>query len=220
MSESITTTLGADLATRITEAHGEAVTDAVRSHVEAGLTEKQAVAVALRDHGATNADVGEAFGPLFGSVTKPGGAGNVVTAGLRALGREGEITGGGGGGTKKVVVRDSKQLLRDEIDRAKSALDSVTKPVTEAEARLAEIDKDPDAVVAARVAEIDDAVKTLNAEKKVLGTDDGKTAFVDAARTSATTRRDAAKTASDENAARMTEAVASLEATLAVIEAM
>ena len=220
-STTTTPTMGADLKARITEHHGEAVAESTATNIGLGATEKQAFAVAMRDHGATNEAVGEAFGAVFGAVTKPGGAGNVVTAGLRAIGREGEITGaGGGGGTRKVVVRDSRQLLRDEIDRARAALDNVTKPVVEAETKLAEIDADPTSVVNARVAEIDAAVKTLHAEKKTLATDDGAKAYVDHAREVLTTKRDAAKTASDENAERMREAVASLEATLTVIESM
>lgn len=216
-----TTTIGTDLRSRIVEHHGEDVAVAVESHIAAGATDKQSVAVALRDHGVTNEGVGEAFGPLFGSVTKPGGAGNVVTAGLRALGREGEIsTGAGGGGSRKVQVRDSRQLLRDEIDRAKAALENVTKPVTDAEAVLSAIEADPSSVVEGRITEIGEAVKALNAEAKTLKTDEGASAFIDHARTTATTKRDAAKTASDENAARMREGVASLEATLTVIESM
>ena len=212
-------TLGADVRTKIAEAHGEAVASATEANVASGATEKQAYAVAMRDHGKTNEEVGLGMEPVWGSATKPGGAGNVVTAGLRALGREAEIASAGAP-TKQVLVRDGLSLMRDELDRMKAALDNVTKPVTEAEAAITAMDADPASVVTARTEAIAEAIKTLRAEAKTLDTEEGAKAYTEATRTALVTKRDAAKTASDENAATLRAGVAEMTDELEVLEAM
>lgn len=194
--------------------------EVVLALIERGATEKAAVAVALRDIGKSNAEVGEAFGPIFGAVTKPGGAGNMVTAGLRAIGRDGEIVGKSGTGTRRTTVRDASSLIRDELDRARAALETVTGPVVALDAELTTLNADPSSVVDARIAEIVETMKVLAAEKKILGTTDGASAFVAERVTTLTTKRDAAKTASTENAERMSAEVSKLEATLTMVEAM
>lgn len=60
-------------------------------------TEKRAVAVALRDVGLSNAEIGEAFGAIYGRSITDGSAGNLVVGGLRDLGRGGEVEASRGG---------------------------------------------------------------------------------------------------------------------------
>lgn len=194
----------------------------VLGHIADGATEKQAWAVALRDAGKSNQEVGDAFGDLFGAPTKSGGAGNLVTAGLRAIGRGGEVESKAGGVIKKTVVRDASALIRDELDRARAALDTVTKPATDAEKALADLEADPDGAAAAQVDAIGGRVKALQteiaalkAEATALKADPAP--FVDAERARLQGAVDAARTAAGENEQRMRDAIAALEGTLETI---
>ena len=178
----------------------------VLGHIADGATEKQAWAVALHDAGKSNQEVGDAFGDLFGAPTKSGGAGDLVTAGLRAIGRGGEVESKAGGVIKKTVVRDASALIRDELDRARAALDTVTKPATDAEKALADLEADPDGAAAAQVDAIGGRVKALQteiaalkAEATALKADPAP--FVDAERARLQGAVDAARTAAGENRA-------------------
>lgn len=104
-------------------------------------TSTRALAVALRDAGRTNAQVGALMG------TTPGSAGNNITNGLRDLGRESEITstgnGGGGSSSRSSVSASPVEVARQSLERAREAKanlgDAVRKADTERKALTADI---------------------------------------------------------------------------------
>jgi hypothetical protein len=87
-----------------------------------GTTSTRALAVALRDAGRTNAEIGALMGTTSGS------AGNNVVNGLRDLGRGSEVEAGSGGGNglSKAVSDDPATVARDRLERAREALANVT----------------------------------------------------------------------------------------------
>jgi hypothetical protein len=212
----MSTTTASPLTFNASDDHPAITPESVSAMIENGTTEKRAVAVILRDAGYTNQQVGDAFGGLFGVKTKSGGAGNLVTGGLRDLGRDGEIEiTNGGGARRSAAVRDPQQVLRDELDRARAALDNVTRPAIEAQAALDAVEADPESIVAAHVAEIGERIKALQAEQKALKAD--PSAYLASERTRRQGRVDSARNAAGENEQRLRDAIAALESTLETI---
>lgn len=87
----------------------------------------RALAVALRDAGKTNAEIGTLMGTTAGS------AGNNVVNGLRDLGRDGEVTTNGTntGGTK-TAVQSPADAARDALERAREQAARVDEAVNKA----------------------------------------------------------------------------------------
>lgn len=142
-----------------------------------GITEKQAVAVALRDAGMSNADGGALVG------VKSGGFGNLVVNGLRALGREAEITAtstGGGGSVSAPKIRGLKALIEAELARVAVAREALAKKVSEAQADVVAWSPagDAEARVKAERDRIEALIVSLRDEQNAL-TDD-PSAFIDA----------------------------------------
>lgn len=200
--------------------HPSVTADAIKAHVDAGTTEKRAVALILRDAGYTNQAGGDAFDDLFGQAVKSGGFGNLVTGAMRDVGRGGEIesTGGGGGGHKKARELDPVQMLRDELDRERVALENVTKPVTEARAVIDRLGSEPDVFVTERLAEIETTIEALRAETKALKADPKP--YIDSITEKANARVDSAVTAAGEREKVHTANIARLEAVVTALDSV
>lgn len=90
-------------------------------------TERRQRAVELHDEGKTNAEVGEAMGVTAGA------AGNLVTQGLRDLGRGDEVQGGNGGGGRRTTKPPSALDAIDEaIARVESSVERASNKVQSA----------------------------------------------------------------------------------------
>lgn len=122
----------------------------------AEVTERQAEAVALRDQGRTNKEIGEAMGITAGA------AGNLVTQGLRAGGREAEIGGNGGGGGRTTKPPSALDAIDEAIARVEGSVERASNKVASAEAAVAETNADEwaDTFVAAEVERRNTAVST------------------------------------------------------------
>lgn len=181
----------------IAEQYPYVTADAIAAHVAAGTTEKRAAALILRDHGVSNAEGGEAFGVLFGTPVKSGGFGNLVTGALRDVGRGGEIDSTTGG-TRAPKARelDPVQMLRDELDRERVALATVTKPVDDANTALTAVADDPDKVVAVEIERMEKVIAETRATVAAIKKDAAP--FLASHRERLTARRDAAVTAAGE----------------------
>ena len=104
-------------------------------------TDRQAEAVALRDAGKSNKEIGEAMG------ITPGAAGNLVVNGLRAMGRESEVGGNGGGGGRTAKPPSALDAIDEAIARVESSVERASNRVTSAQERLDEFNADTDAWV-------------------------------------------------------------------------
>ena len=187
--------------------------EAVEALVESGASEKGAWALAAHDAGVKTADIQTMFGHA-----NPRISGNLVNAAKRAVGRESEIAAPSSG-TKATTFVDPVQLITDQLDRARTALDNVERPVTEAREALSKLDSD-DGVsefVNGRLASIDERIAALREEKKALTTDPADA--VKAERERLTGKVESAEKAAAENADTYREAIAKNEATLAVLTA-
>lgn len=114
-------TITFDVATRIATL-GDGSTIEVPEPVVTGTsTHLRAVAVALRDAGRTNAEIGALMG------TTAGTAGNKVVDGLRDLGRPVESNGNGNGGGQRGprVTSDVGAEIVSKLERAREALANV-----------------------------------------------------------------------------------------------
>jgi hypothetical protein len=188
------------------------IDEAVSALVDAGASERQAWALAASDTGLKTTDIQAWFGHANPRIT-----GNLIVAGKRAVGREGEVQASASGRGSRTPVRDPKQLISDELDRARAALDAATRPVADAQAALDALSTDDGvkAFTAARITDLGERVKALQAEIKALKDDPAPA--VEAERERLTNRLTAAQKAADENAERLRGAVEELEGTLALL---
>jgi hypothetical protein len=141
---------------------------------EGEITRVQAAAVAVYDAGITGAEAPEALTEALGDGKHrtTGTYGNLKVAGLRALGRDAEITsnGGGGGKVKEGVRVSDAEKLRAEAEAVEAEAVAEIKPPTfkawreaEAERLAAAVEKAREAVKA--FASTDDAdLKDRHAE--------------------------------------------------------
>lgn len=130
-----------------------------------GATEKTAYAVAWRDGGfGTNEEGGLSMKDVFGAPVKSGGFGNLVTAGLRKLGREADVASSGTGGTRAPRVGPIMSFA-DHVKAYKSTMDAKAAALEAAYTRAVEAVEafDADAVVNVEIERLTTERDTLTA---------------------------------------------------------
>ena len=95
-------------------------------------TPRQAEAVALRDAGKSNKEIGEALGVTAGA------AGNLVVNGLRAMGREGDVGGNGPTGGGRTKPPSALDAIDEAISRVEGSVERASNKVASAEAAVTE----------------------------------------------------------------------------------
>lgn len=189
-----------------------------REHDE--ITSLQALAVALRDAGATNVTGAEIMTEITGKSRTAGTFGNLYTAGMRAMGREAEIaTTGGGGGGGRVRVKSPADLLKAEIDRLSHAAEALGTRVETAENAVKSFIPEEYAEAEAEAATTE--AKRLTAYAKALRSGKGEAydKAIEAERKRLADRVEAARNSTGEARERIEAELASMRAALDVIEA-
>jgi hypothetical protein len=194
--------------------------------VEKGASERGAWALAASDAGMKTTDIQAMFGHA-----NPRISGNLVNDAKRKVGRESEIAAASGSRAKTAVAVDPLQLMRDQLDRERAALDAVSAPVDEVDKLIETLDGDPSAAVKVHIAGINERITAMRETVKKLGTDEGAAEWVTAEKARLTERRTTVVAGIEDTTddkgnvtpgkrSVLTANIEKLEATIAVVEGM